>query len=250
MQYTPADYQGFKHASQHTWTEMVLPGCARACFFCGQICLRGKKEINAALVAEMLSEQHDISSDVVHATMQNLLQHAMQANEQCPSYRHCEDTCIVSCTCCLNWISHRRCKMPFLTPLQCLRWYMNSLQPIFPKKMDLRVITGVCQRLTCRHQDKTNYYLTLFTPAEQDAISKTAVLCRTTKLKVEWPIIAFYFDSIKRSPVVGSLAVSNKVRQFLVHEDCRIQNIFPAAGNATKETVNAGDGVYTSGWSE
>jgi hypothetical protein len=85
---------------------------------------------------------------------------------------------------------------------------------------------------------------------EQDAISKTAVLCTTTKLKVEWPIIAYYFDSIKRSPVVGSLAVSNKVRQFLVHEDCHLQNIFPAAGNATKETVNARDDVYTSGWSE
>ena len=228
MQYSTADFQRMKQTTGHTWPEMLLPGHSRACFFCGQVCTRGKKEISAALVADMLREQHDIASDVISATMHNLLRHAVQAHEQCISSRQSEDACVVSCTCCLNWISHRRCKMPFLTPLQCLRWYMNSLQPIFPKKMDLRVITGVCQRLTCRHQDKTNYYLTLFTLAEQDAISKTAVLCRTTKLKVEWPIIAYYFDSIKRSPVVGSLAVSNKVRQFLVHEDHRIQNIFPA----------------------
>jgi hypothetical protein len=252
MQYSTAEYLHMKQTTAHTWPEMILPGCSRACFFCGQICTRGKKEINAALVAEMLSEQHEIATDIMHATMQNLLQHAIQAHEQCTSHRHSDDTCIVSCTCCLNWISHRRCKMPFLTPVQCLRWYMNSLQPIFPKKMDLRVITGVCQRLTCRHQHKTNYYLTLFTPAEQDAICKTAMLCnKTAKLKVEWPIVAYYFDSIKRSPVIGSLAVSNKIRQFLAHDDCRTQNIFPApTGNDTKETLNVSDGVYTSGRSE
>lgn len=237
MQYSTAEYQGFKQATPHTWTEMLLPGHCRACFFCGQICTRGKKEISTALVADMLREQHDIASDVVGATMRNLLRHAVQAHEQCTSPRQSEHACVVSCTCCLNWISHRRCKMPFLTPVQCLRWYMNTLQPIFPKKMDLRVITGVCERLTCRHQHKTNYYLTLFTPAEQDAICKTARLCQQPgSLKVEWPIVAYYFDAIKRTPVVGSLVVSNKVRQFLAQDDHATQNIFLApvpGGNAT-----------------
>ena len=104
---------------------------------------------------------------------------------------------------------------------------MKTLQPIFPKKMDLRVITGVCERLTCRHQHKTNYYLTLFTAAEQDAIARTARLCcKPGSLKVEWPIIAYYFDAIKKSPVIGSLVVSNKVRQFLAQDDHAAQNIF------------------------
>jgi len=229
MQYSTADFQRMKQTTGHTWPEMLLPGHCRACFFCGQICTRGKKEISAALVADMLGEQHDIASDVLSATMHNLLRHAVQAHEQCTSARQADHACVVSCTCCLNWISHRRCRMPFLTPVQCLRWYMKTLQPIFPKKMDLRVITGVCERLTCRHQHKTNYYLTLFTPAEQDAIARTARLCcKPGSLKVEWPIVAHYFDSVKRTPVIGSLAVSNKVRQFLAQDDHATQNVFLA----------------------
>jgi len=106
---------------------------------------------------------------------------------------------------------------------------MNTLIPIFPKKMDLRVITGVCQRLTCRTSNKTNYYFTLFTAAEQDAICKTALHCKDkARVEVEWPIIAHYFDSIKRSPLIGSLVVSNKVRQYLYHRDYSTQNIFSA----------------------
>ena len=229
MQYTLLEYQRMKTQSTNTWTEMLLPGSCRACFFCGQICTRGKKEINFSVVAEMLTEQHDISSDIVHATMKNMLHHAMQAHDQCTSNRNSDDMCIVSCTCCLNWISHRRCKMPFVTPVQCLRWYMNTLIPIFPKKMDLRVITGVCQRLTCRASNKTNYYFTLFTAAEQDTICKTALHCKQkARVEVEWPIVAHYFDSIKRSPLIGSLVVSNKVRQYLYHFDYSSQNIFSA----------------------
>jgi hypothetical protein len=247
MQYSTADYQCMKQTTKHTWSEMLLPGCSRACFFCGQICTRGKKEINTTLVTAMLSEQDDIDTDIIHATMKNLLQAAVQAQHQYTIHRSSEETFIISCSCCLNWISHRRCKMPFLTPVQCLRWYMNTLQPIFPKKMDLRVITGVCQRLTCRHQNKTNYYLTLFTPAEQDAIVKTAELCERTKMKVEWPIVSYYFDSIKRSPIIGSLVVSNKVRQFLTHDDFCTQNVFLAhTANMEKEIVNVTDRVFTS----
>lgn len=247
MQYSAADYQCMKQSTKHTWAEMLLPGCSRACFFCGQICTRGKKEINTTLVASMLSEQHDIDTDIIHATMKNMLQTSIEAQQQCTSHRPSEDTFIVSCSCCLNWISHRRCKMPFLTPVQCLRWYMNTLQPIFPKKMDLRVITGVCQRLTCRHNNKTNYYLTIFTSAEQDAICKTAELCEHTKMKLEWPIVAYYFDSIKKSPVIGSLVVSNKVRQFLAHDNSCTQNVFLALpANNERETVNVSERLFTS----
>ena len=82
MQYSTADYQYMKQTTAHTWPEMILPGCSRACLFCGQICTRGKKEINHGLVAEMLSGQHAIATAIMTAPMQNSLKNPIQATEE------------------------------------------------------------------------------------------------------------------------------------------------------------------------
>ena len=67
VSYSICEYNTFKSTATNTWPFMVLPGHVRACFFCGEICTYGRKELSCEEVSEMLAEQKMLcSTDIFH----------------------------------------------------------------------------------------------------------------------------------------------------------------------------------------
>ena len=78
--YGICDYNTVKSTTTNTWAFIVLPGHVRACFFCGDICTYGRKEIPCEDISEMLKEQSMLSAtDVFHCTMRNMLSQCQEA---------------------------------------------------------------------------------------------------------------------------------------------------------------------------
>jgi hypothetical protein len=131
--------------------------------------------------------------------MRNMLRQCQQAYAQTAS-EHSE-ACgrVVACTACYNWIMHRRQTLPFVTPVQILHWYLNTLSNTIPKKIDSRIISGVCHRLRGTQDHVANYYYSLFGANERSLIERIAQ-CKNARA-VEGIVARYFFESCKASPV-------------------------------------------------
>jgi hypothetical protein len=228
MLYNIADYNCVKATTANTWAFIVLPGQVRACFFCGDMCSYARKEMTCEDVGEMLREQHALAgTDVFYSTMRNMLQHCQQAYTQTASEQSEQAGRVVSCTACYNWIMHRRQTLPFITPVQILHWYLNTLSNTIPKKIDSRIISGVCHRLRGTHEHIANYYHTLFSARERSLIERI-VQCKTAK-DVEAIVACHFFDSCKASPIVLGCSVSNFLRHNIKDDAVFATNVYKAA---------------------
>ena len=221
-------YNNVKANTSNTWAFMVLPGHVRACFFCGEICTYSRKEIGCEDVSEMLAEQNVLSStNVFHSTMRNMLSQCQQAYTQSTA-GECEHAGrVVACTACYNWIMHRRQTLPFITPVQILHWFFNTLSNTIPKKIDIRIISGVCHRLVRMEGGIQNYYCTLFSAHERALIQEIAE-CADTRI-VEGIIARFFFESCKKSPIVLGCSISNFLRHNLRDDDVFAMNVYRAS---------------------
>jgi hypothetical protein len=228
MLYNIADYNCVKAATGNTWAFIVLPGHVRACFFCGDVCSYARKEMTCEDIGEMLREQHALAgTDVFHSTMRNMLLHCQQAYTQSASEQGEQAGRVVACTACYNWIMHRRQTLPFITPVQILHWYLNTLSNTIPKKIDSRIISGVCHRLRGSHEHIANYYYTLFSAKERSLIERIAE-CNTSKA-VEGIVARHFFDSCKASPIVLGCTVSNFLRHNIKDDAVFATNVYKAA---------------------
>ena len=219
--YSICDYNNVKTTATNTWPFMVLPGHVRACFFCGEICTYGRKELSCEEVGDMLAEQKVLSStDVFHCTMHNMLNHCQGAYKQCTS----DASRVLACTACYNWIMHRRQTLPFITPVQILHWFFNTLSNTIPKKIDNRIISGVCDRLVRTERNIPNYYYTLFSSHEQSTIQKIAE--HKDPGMLEGIIAQHFFESCKESPIVLGCSISNYLRHNMKDDDTFCMNVY------------------------
>jgi len=228
MAYNIEHYNAMKAAASNTWAFIVLPGHARACFFCGDMCSYARKEMTCEDVGDMLREQQALAdTDVFHGTMRNMLQHCQQAYTQTASEQ--SESCgrVVACTACYNWIMHRRQTLPFITPVQILHWYLNSLSNTIPKKIDSRIISGVCHRLRGTQEQCANYYYTLFGANERTLIERISQ-CKNARA-VDGIVARYFFESCKASPIVLGCSVSNFLRHNLKDDDVFATNVYKAA---------------------
>lgn len=223
--YNICDYNNVKSTTTNTWAFIVLPGHVRACFFCGEICTYGRKEVTCEDVGDMLTEQSMLfSSDVFNCTMRNMLNQCQQAYAQSTCETSEVGGRILACTACHNWIMHRRQTLPFITPVQILHWFFNTLSNTIPKKIDSRIITGVCDRLAGMDYNVPNYYFTLFSAREQSIIRDIA---RQKDPKIFEVIIArYFFESCKESPIVLGCSISNFLRHNLKEDDTFAMNVY------------------------
>jgi hypothetical protein len=221
--YSICDYNGIKSAATNTWPYMVLPGHVRACFFCGEICTYGRKELSCEEVGEMLTEQKMLcSTDVFHCTMQNMLTHCQGAYKQSTG----DASRVLSCPACYNWIMHRRQTLPFITPVQVLHWFFNTLGNTIPKKIDNRIISGLWDRLLRTEHNIPNYYYTLFSPHEQSTIQKIAQHKDAGML--EGIIAQHFFQACKQSPIVLGCSISNFLRHNMKDDGIFSMNVYRA----------------------
>ena len=230
MLYNIADYNCVKAAASSTWALIVLPGQARACFFCGDMCSYARKEMTCEDISEMLHEQHLLAdTDIFHSTMRNMLHQCQQAYAQTASVSEQTEASgrVVACTACYNWIMHRRQTLPFITPVQILHWYLNTLSNTIPKKIDSRIISGVCHRLRGTHGHVANYYYTLFGAHERSLIERIAE-CKNARA-VEGIVARYFFESCKASPIVLGCPVSNFLRHNLKDDAVFAMNVYKAA---------------------
>jgi hypothetical protein len=227
MLYNVADYTAMKATASNTWAFIVLPGHVRACFFCGDICAHARKEMPCEDVSDMLREQQALAdTDTFHCTMRNMLHECQQAYAHSASEQSEQSPRVIACTACFNWIMHRRQTLPFITPVQILHWYLNTLSSTIPKKIDSRIISGVCHRLS-RTQDKiANYYHTLFGANERSLIERIAQ-CKNAKA-VEGMVARYFFESSKTSIIVLGCSVSNFLRHNLKDDDVFTPNVYKA----------------------
>jgi hypothetical protein len=217
-------YNNVKANASNTWAFMVLPGHVRACFFCGEVCTYSRKEVSCEDVSDMLAEQTVLSStNVFHSTMRNMLSQCQEAYTQSTAEQGEHVGRVVACTACYNWIMHRRQTLPFVTPVQILHWFFNTLSNTIPKKIDIRIISGVCHRLVRAEGNIQNYYYTLFGAHEQALIQEIAQ-CADTRT-VEGIIARFFFESCKQSPIVLGCSISNFLRHNL-RDDVFAMNVY------------------------
>ena len=223
--YNISYYTSLKAAASNTWAFIVLPGHVRACFFCGEACTYSRKEMSCEDVSDMLAEQSMLSStDVFHSTMRNMLSQCQEAYQQSTTDKS-ECACrVVACTACYNWIMHRRQTLPFITPVQILHWFFNTLSNTIPKKIDSRIISGVCHRLVRMERNVVNYYFTLF-GADEQALIREIAQCKDTGT-VEPLIARYFFESCKKSPVVVGCSISNFLRHNLKDDDVFAMNVY------------------------
>lgn len=224
--YGICDYNTVKSTTTNTWAFIVLPGHVRACFFCGDICTYGRKEITCEDISEMLMEQSMLSAtDVFHCTMHNMLSQCQEAYTKSTS-DHAEHGRVLACTACHNWIMHRRQTMPFVTPVQILHWFFNTLSNTIPKKIDSRIISGVCHRLVRTDHNIANYYYTLFGAHERSIIEDIA-RHKDPKM-VENVMARYFFESCKSSPLLVCCSVSNFLRHNLKDDTRFAMNVYRA----------------------
>jgi hypothetical protein len=191
------------------------------------MCAYARKEMTCEDVGEMLREQHSLAeTDVFHSTMRNMLQHCQQAYTQTASEPSEQAGRVVACTACYNWIMHRRQTLPFVTPVQILHWYLNSLSNTIPKKIDSRIISGVCHRLRGAQDQIANCYYALFSADERSLIERIAQ-CKNAKA-VEGMVARYFFQSSKTSPIVLGCSVSNFLRHNLKDDDVFTPNVYKA----------------------
>jgi hypothetical protein len=223
--YDISHYTSLKASTSNTWAFIVLPGHVRACFFCGETCTYSRKEMSCEDVSDMLAEQKMLSStDVFHCTMRNMLNQCQEAYQQSTADKN-ECACrVVACTACYNWIMHRRETLPFMTPVQILHWFFNTLSNTIPKKIDSRIISGVCHRLVRMECNVVNYYFTLFDKDEKALIYKIAQ-CRDTST-VEPLVAQYFFESCNKSPIVLGCSISNFLRHNLRDDDVFAMNVY------------------------
>ncbi len=228
MAYNIEHYNAVKAAASNTWAFIVLPGHARACFFCGDMCSYARKEMTCEDIGDMLREQQALAdTDVFHGTMRNILQHCQQAYAQTASEQSESRGRVVACTACYNWIMHRRQTLPFITPVQILHWYLNSLSNTIPKKIDSRIISGVCHRLRGTQEQCANYYYTLFGANERTLIERISQ-CKNARA-VDGIVARYFFESCKAAPIVLGCSVSNFLRHNLKDDDVFATNVYKAA---------------------
>ena len=223
--YNISYYTSLKDTTSNTWAFIVLPGHVRACFFCGEMCTYSRKEMSCEDVSEMLTEQKMLSStDVFHSTMRNMLNQCQEAYQQSTTDKSECAGRVVACTACYNWIMHRRQTLPFITPVQILHWFFNTLSNTIPKKIDSRIISGVCHRLVRMERSVVNYYFTLFSADEKALIQEIAQCSDTSAVE---PLIArYFFESCKKSPVVLGCSISNFLRHNLRDDDVFAMNVY------------------------
>lgn len=223
--YNICDYNDMKSTTTNTWAFIVLPGHVRACFFCGDICTYGRKEITCEDVSDMLTEQSLLSStDVFHCTMRNMLHQCQRAYAQSTVEAGEYGGRILACTACHNWIMHRRQTLPFVTPVQILHWFFNTLGNTIPKKIDSRIITGVCDRLVRINYNIPNYYYTLFSAHEQSIIQD--IVQAKDARTFEMVVARHFFESCKKAPIVLGCSISNFLRNNLKDDDTFAMNVY------------------------
>ena len=226
--YNICDYNNMKSTTTNTWAFIVLPGHVRACFFCGDVCSYARKEMTCDDISGMLREQHALAgTDVFHSTMRNMLHQCQQAYAQTATEPSEHSSRVVACTACYNWIMHRRQTLPFITPVQILHWYLNTLSNTIPKKIDSRIISGVCHRLRGSQDRVANYYYTLFGANERALIERIAQ-CKNARA-VEGIVARYFFDSCKASPIVLGCSVSNFLRHNLKDDGVFATNVYKTA---------------------
>jgi len=223
--YNISYYTSLKDTTSNTWAFIVLPGHVRACFFCGETCAYSRKEMSCEDVSDMLTEQKILSStDVFHCTMRNMLNQCQEAYQQSTAEKGECTGRVVACTACYNWIMHRRQTLPFITPVQILHWFFNTLSNTIPKKIDSRIINGVCHRLVRMERSVVNYYFTLFSADEKTLIQEIARCSDTSAVE---PLVArYFFESCKKSPVVLGCSISNFLRHNLRDDDVFAMNVY------------------------
>jgi hypothetical protein len=227
MLYNIADYNSAKATATNTWAFIVLPGHARACFFCGDMCSYARKEMTCEDISDMLREQLALAdTDVFHCTMRNMLHQCQQAYTNACSDESEQPGRVVACTACYNWIMHRRQTLPFITPVQILHWYLNTLSNTIPKKIDSRIISGVCHRLRGTQEHIANYYYTLFGANERSLIERITQC--TNARAVEGIVARYFFESCKASPIVLGCSVSNFLRHNLKDDAVFAANVYRA----------------------
>ena len=223
--YDISHYTSLKATTSNTWALIVLPGHVRACFFCGETCTYSRKEMSCEDVSDMLTEQKMLSlTDVFHNTMRNMLHHCQEAYHQTTADKTECTGRVVACTACYNWIMHRRQTLPFISPVQILHWFFNTLSNTIPKKIDSRIISGVCHRLVRAEGNVVNYYFTMFDADEQALILEIAH-CQYTDT-VETLIARYFFKSCKKSPVLLECSISNFLRHNLRDDDVFAMNVY------------------------
>jgi len=213
-----AEYHAFAHLkrdSTSTWELMVLPGKpfwprtpSRACFLCGDCCVNFR-DVLCDDVEEWLAQQACLADSCFHQAMANMLTHARSAQV---IFDAGVAPFVAVCLSCDNYLRTHK-GAAFFSGVQTLHWHMNTLEEPQGVKIDKRMLYGLCVRLARTQSGKTNYYLTLFSPEEQQTIRAVAEHRHDTAAAHQ-AMLCYFRETNKRSFLVPSAGIAHKMRQY------------------------------------
>lgn len=198
-----------------TWELIVLPGKPfwprvppRACFLCGDCCVNFR-DVLCDDVDDWLGQQASLADSCFHQAMVNMLAQARGAQA---AFDAGVAPFVAVCLSCDNYLRTHKAA-PFFSGVQTLHWHMNTLEEPQGVKIDKRMLYGLCVRLARVQAGKQNFYMTLFSPEEQQTIRTVAEHRRDTA-SAHQAILCYFRESNKRSFLVPSAGIAHKMRQI------------------------------------
>ena len=198
-----------------TWELIVLPGKpfwpripSRACFLCGDCCVNFR-DVLCDDVDEWLAQQASLSDSCFHQAMQNMVAQARVAQTM---FDAGVAPFVAVCLSCDNYLRTHK-DAAFFSGVQTLHWHMNTLEEPQGIKIDKRMLYGLCVRLARKQAGKMNYYMTLFSPEEQQTIRLVAERRHDTAAAHQ-AMLRHFRETNKYSFLVPSADIAHKMRQL------------------------------------
>lgn len=121
------------------------------------------------------------------------------------------------CIPCIHWVTqHINAPPHVIFPIIYLEYFLRSLETYDNKCFDRRTVWRLCKNLASKHQEKHNYYLTLFDTQTQETIHKIA---RGGTESVAFVIANAFHEKHGKMMFAPSRRLSEFLRDALVNKD-------------------------------
>ena len=184
---------------QTTWEFIACANADPACVLCGH--LSAPKRMSMEVVREIL---HDAPAcdNISAATLQICKGLAAEGDDG--------NVAVPTCASCHHWMArHRHHKA---TPLLTLRLFIHKLHTPHTNALDSRVVVRLAKTLAHQVDSMHNYYMTLFSPAEQKLLRAIAT---TTPRGARRLVARFYMQSNINTIYVSTAHASEFLRENL-----------------------------------
>ena len=196
------------------WMHLVcmpdLPEEIDVCVFCGEMRSSYKKLVDIDVMANVLNAEINMFKGTWPCQVYHNIYSQLKQNNTTRCEKTQTESCeVLVCINCYFWT--KRHHQYNIIPTLYLKWYMNTLHVGKFKCFDKRVLWRICRTLQQVRNGYYNFFRTLFTPREQNAI---AVIAHNKAADICSILCAFY-----KSQTAGSMFHYHRFAAKLVRSE-------------------------------